>query len=122
MSWNYCFLGTKNRASEAEVEQRGDSPVLVMHDSVSKSIFAHLIPAKGVDFPSCEKVVKMIVKDLDTLGCRKVVFRRVGSSSIRSTWRNCSCSSAHVGKLPSFPPRTVEVQFLDRPPPSDDGQ
>ena len=70
-----CFLGTKNRASEAEVEQRGDSPVLVMHDSVTKSIFAHLMPAKGVDFPSCEKVVKLIVKDLDTLGYRKVVFQ-----------------------------------------------
>ena len=35
---------------------------------VTKSVFAHLIPAKGVDFPSCEKVVKMTVKDLDTLG------------------------------------------------------
>ena len=58
VSWDYCFLGAKNRASEVEVEQRGDSPVLVMHDSVTKSIFAHLIPAKGVDFPSCEKVVK----------------------------------------------------------------
>ena len=23
VSWDYCFLGTKNRASEAEVEQRG---------------------------------------------------------------------------------------------------
>ena len=55
VSWDYCFLGTKNRASEVEVEQRGDSPVLVMHDSVTKSIFAHLIPAKGVDFPRCEK-------------------------------------------------------------------
>ena len=35
------------------------------HDGVTKSIFAHLIPAKGVDFSSFEKVVKMIVQDLD---------------------------------------------------------
>ena len=28
------------------LEQRGDNPVLVMHDEVTKSIFAHLIPAK----------------------------------------------------------------------------
>ena len=41
---------------------------LVMHDGVTKSIFAHLIPAKGFDFPSCEKVVKMIIKDLDNFG------------------------------------------------------
>ena len=31
--------------------------------------------AKEVDFPSCEKVVKMIVKDLDNLGHNRVVFR-----------------------------------------------
>ena len=46
-----------------------------MHDGVTKSIFAHWIPAKGVDFPSCEKVVKMIIKDLGTLGYHRVVFR-----------------------------------------------
>ena len=44
------YRGTRNRTSEAEVEQRGDSPVLVMHDGVTKSILAHLIPAIGVDF------------------------------------------------------------------------
>ena len=36
--------------------------------------FAYLITAKGVDFQSCEKVVKMIIKDLDTLGHHRVVF------------------------------------------------
>ena len=63
------------------MEQRGDSPVLVMHDGVTKSIFAHLIPAKGVDFPSCEKVVKMIAKDV-TLGYNRVVFRCDNEPSI----------------------------------------
>ena len=46
-----------------------------MHDGVTKSIFAHLIPARGVDFPNCEQVVKMIVEDLDNLGNHNVVFR-----------------------------------------------
>ena len=41
--------------NEAEVDQHGGSPVLVMVDGVTQSIFAHLIPSKGVDFPSCEK-------------------------------------------------------------------
>ena len=36
LSWDYCFLGARNRINEAEVEQRGDSPVLVMHDGVTK--------------------------------------------------------------------------------------
>ena len=87
-----CVVGllvpwAKNRASEVEVEQRGDSLVLVMHDSVTKSIFAHLIPAKGVDFPSCEKVVEMIVKDLDTSGYRKLVFRCDNEPAILSLLR-----------------------------------
>ena len=82
VSWDHCFLGARNRTTEAEVEQRGDSPVLVMHDGVTKSIVAHVIPAKGVDFPSCEKVVKMIVKDLDTLGYHRVVFRCGNEPSI----------------------------------------
>ena len=69
------------------MEQWGDSPVLVIHGGVTKSIFAHLIPAKGVDFPSCEKVVKMIVKDLDTLGYRRVVFRSGNEPSILSLLR-----------------------------------
>ena len=75
VSWDYCFLGARNRTTKAEVEQRGDSPVLVIHDGVTKLIFAHLIPAEGVDFQSCEKVVKMIVKDLDTSGDHTVLFR-----------------------------------------------
>ena len=76
------LLGARNRVSEAEVEQRGDSPVLVMHDGVTKSIFVHLIPAKGVYFPSCEKVVKIFVKYLYNLGYSRVVFRCDNEASI----------------------------------------
>ena len=43
-----------------------------------------MIPAKRVDFPSCEKVVKMIVKDLDNLGYSRVVFRCDTEPSILS--------------------------------------
>ena len=32
VSWDGCCLGARNRITEAEVEQRGDSPVLVMHE------------------------------------------------------------------------------------------
>ena len=67
-SWDYYFLGARNRISEAEGEQRGDGPVLVMHDGVTRSIVAHLIPAKRVDFPSCEKMVRRIVKGLNNIG------------------------------------------------------
>ena len=58
-----------------------------MHDGVMKSIVAHVIPTKGVDFPSCEKVVKMIVKSLDTLGYHRVVFRCDNEPSILALLR-----------------------------------
>ena len=53
-----------------------------MRDGVTKSILAHLIPAKGVDFPSCERVVMMIIKDFDNLGYHGVVFRCDNGPSI----------------------------------------
>ena len=65
------------RTSETDLEQRGDIPILV----------AHLIPAKGVEFPSCEKVVKMIVQDLHNLGYHRVVSRSDNEPSILSLLR-----------------------------------
>ena len=40
-----------------EVEQRGDSLVLVMHVGVTKSSSAHVVSSKGVDVLGCEQVV-----------------------------------------------------------------
>ena len=87
LSWEYCFFGARNRNNEAEVEQGGDGPVLVMHDGVTRSIFARLIPSKGVDFPSCERAVKMIVQDLDDLGYHRVVYRCDNEPSILALLR-----------------------------------
>ena len=39
-----CFCGVRNRISETEVDKRGESPVQVMHDGVTKSIFAFFLP------------------------------------------------------------------------------
>ena len=46
-----------------------------------------LFPTKGVDFPSCEKVVKIIVEDMDTLGYHSVVFRSDNEPSILALLR-----------------------------------
>ena len=40
-----------------EVEQRGDSLVLVMHVGVTKSSSARVVSSKGVDVLGCEQVV-----------------------------------------------------------------
>ena len=110
VSWDYCFLGARNRTSEAEVEQCGGSPVLVMHDGVTESIFAHFIPAKGVDFPSCEKVVKMIVKDLDTLGFHRVVFRCDNEPSILALLRAVMLCKKRLLKATRNPTVLQKVQ------------
>ena len=72
---------------EIEADQREDSPVLVMQDGVTKTIFCHLIPAKGVQIPSCEKVVTIVVKDLENLGYRRIVFRYDNEPSILALLR-----------------------------------
>ena len=71
--WITFSLRPRIESMRFEVEQRGDSPVLVMHDGVTKSIFAQLIPTKRVDFASCENVLKMMITDLDNLEYHRVV-------------------------------------------------
>ena len=46
LSWDYSFLGARNRINEAEAEQRGDSPVLVMHDGVTEVDFCSFDPSE----------------------------------------------------------------------------
>ena len=58
-----------------------------MHVGVTKSIFAHLLPTQGMDFPGCEKVVKTIAKDLDRVVYRRVVFRCDNEPSILALLR-----------------------------------
>ena len=45
------------RNNDVEVEQRGDSLVLVMHVGVTKSSSARVVSSNGVDVLGCEQVV-----------------------------------------------------------------
>ena len=56
-SWKMFRRSTlaRNRISEAEVEHRGDSPVLVMHDGVTKSIFCSFDSRKKSGLPKLRK-------------------------------------------------------------------
>ena len=46
-----------------------------MWDSRSRGLYAHLVPAKGIDFESFDTVIKLFSADLDRLGYKRVVFR-----------------------------------------------
>ena len=65
LSWDYFYLGA---GSGEEAEGRGECPLLVMTDSRSRAVFAHVLPSKGVDFDGVELVINLIVGDLVFLG------------------------------------------------------
>ena len=64
VSMDYCYLGTKTAEEDAEDEASGTSPVLVIQDSRSKSIMAHLVPRKGVQWDGSEVVVRRDLGEL----------------------------------------------------------
>lgn len=87
LSWDYCFLSSKQKADDPEAEKDGQSPVLVMWDSKGKGLHAHILPHKGVDYPDLEKVVKLVVGNLDRLGYKRVAFRSDNESASTSFLR-----------------------------------
>ena len=82
ISWDYCYLSEK-QDSTSEPE----SPTLVMWDSRTKALFAHLIPSKGTDFDDLEAVLKLEAADLDRLGYKRVAFRSDNEPAITSFLR-----------------------------------
>ena len=77
ISFDYAFIGDKDEKIE-NMEQyiaagEGATKVLVIRDSKSKSLFAHVIPSKGLD----EKgfVVDALVQDVKWLGYTKLILK-----------------------------------------------
>ena len=59
-------------------EKEGQTPIIVLKDTLSRAIFAHACPCKGAH----EAVVKRICGDLDTLGYKRVLVRTDGEAAI----------------------------------------
>ena len=67
---DYFYIGqrkTQNvdekEVADVEAERNGQTPVISLKDTHSKSIFAHVCPRKGAD----DRVVTRLIGDLDTL-------------------------------------------------------
>ena len=75
LSFDYCFLGSKNPDEDHEQESAGMTPVIVMHDDVSGSVFAHAVPKKGVDYEELPLAVRAVTHDIYSLGYKRVIFR-----------------------------------------------
>ena len=68
ISFDYCFF-----KASAEAESEG-SPILVMHDDVSKGVYAHVILQKGIQYPLVDLVIQAVVRDIHSLGYRRVII------------------------------------------------
>ena len=76
ISFDYCFIGDRDEVTDEETFKaagEGAAKVLVIRDSKSKSLFAHVVPSKGVD----EKgfAVDALVDDVRWLGYSRVTLK-----------------------------------------------
>ena len=79
ISFDYCFLSSRACARDHPegdaTDESHQSPVLVMWDSRSKGLFAHMVAAEGVDNSLVDRAVAVVCDDLSSLGYKRVVFR-----------------------------------------------
>jgi len=78
VSLDYAYLGVPREGNKAERdkkekewESKGHTPMLVMHDSESKSVFTYVAGHKGANDELCNRVVR----DLDFLGYKEIVMK-----------------------------------------------
>ena len=46
-----------------------------MHDDVSKSVFAHAVLQKGIQYPLIDMVVQAVARDISSLGYRRIIIK-----------------------------------------------
>ena len=86
---DYFFIGRKRASGRAERAQdeeeaakEGQTPILVIKDTKSKSLFAHACPRKGAE----DAVVRKVIADLDSLGYKRVLIKTDGEPAILDLW------------------------------------
>ena len=76
ISFDYCFVGDVGdikSAADFEAAGEGAIKILVVRDGRSKSVFAHVVPVKGVD--EAGFAVGVLVDDVKWLGYTKIAFK-----------------------------------------------
>ena len=76
ISFDYAFVSDQGEVTSQdgfEAAGEGAAKILVVRDSKSKSVFAHVVPAKGID----EKgfAVDALVDDAKWLGYNRVIMK-----------------------------------------------
>ena len=76
VSFDYAFLGDEGdivNQESFEAAGEGAIKILIIRDSKSKSVFAHVVPSKGVDEGGFS--VRMLIEDVKWLGYSKVTLK-----------------------------------------------
>ena len=73
ISADYCFMNSVDDTVITDEVQKKHAPVLVVHDRWSKTIYAHVLPYKGVSQGHIGS--KCLLNDLKKLGYPKMVMR-----------------------------------------------
>ena len=86
---DYFFIGRRRprgreerHQEEEAAEKEGQTPIIVLKDTHSKTIYAHACPCKGAH----EAVVTRLVGDLDAMGYKRVLVRTDGEPAILDLW------------------------------------
>ena len=112
VSFDYMFLKRNGDfggpEDESEVEGDGGIKILVVYDSKSRAVFAHVVPQKGVD-PK-RYAVDMIVDDVMWLGYREVVLKTDNEKAIVKLLEQALAACKVAG---------VEQAAEEHPPPYD---
>ena len=85
------------------------SPILVMWDSRTKAVFAHLIPPKGIDYDGIEAFLKLYAADLDRLGYKRVAFRSDNEPPLYHSSENSDVIGPEKWSLKPLPQETPKV-------------
>ena len=62
----YAFMGSGQHEDDGS-----HNPILIMDDDTTKVIAAHMVPRKGPD----EYSVNRLAQDIKGLGCRRIIFK-----------------------------------------------
>ena len=99
VSFDYCDMGNRNmpEVEDGVNDSDGPTPVLVMHDSIAKNVFAHAVPHKGTQHEGSHFAVQAVAADIESLGYQRIIARGDQEPSLQAFLRRvrshvrCEC-------------------------------
>ena len=99
VSFDYCDLGSRDmpEVEDGVNDNEGPTPVLVMHDSIAKNVFAHAVPHKGTQHEGFHFAVQAVAANIESLGYQRIIVKGDQEPSLQAFLRRvrshvrCEC-------------------------------